>query len=79
MRILERKSNYLVVQVSPGVRVLFSYTTPVAAYVDGRGYVRSDRGFSRTTNKHIGQFLDGAKAETIPHAEFEILASEGGY
>lgn len=40
-----------------GARVLFSYATPVAAYVDGTGYVKTEKNWSRTTSKHIGVWM----------------------
>ena len=53
--------------------ILFSYETPVAAYVSGRGYVRTAEKFSKTTSKHINQFLNGANAEVVPQSEIEDL------
>jgi hypothetical protein len=54
--------------------ILFSYETPVAAYVSGRGYVRTDKKFSNTTSKHINKWLDGINAEVIPQSEIEALS-----
>jgi len=34
-------------------RVFFSYKTPVAAYVFGKGYVRTEQYWSVTTSRHI--------------------------
>ena len=53
--------------------ILFSYETPVAAYVSGRGYVRTAQKFSNTTSKHINKWLDGCNAEVIPQSEIEAL------
>ena len=78
MKILEKGTNFTVIKLSEEVTVLFSYTTPVAAHVSGRGYIRTDRHYSRTTSTHIGKWLDGAKAQTFPHEEFEKLVGEGG-
>ena len=36
-------------------RVLFSYRTPVAAYVFGVGYVKTDQFWSVTTSRHINK------------------------
>lgn len=62
-------SNVSELELRDGTRVLFSYRTPVAAYVIGRGYIRTAQHYSTTTSKHINQWLDGAKAETVPQAE----------
>ncbi len=44
-------------------RILFSYSTPVAAYVQGRGYVKTAKHYSTTTTRHINKWLRGANAE----------------
>ena len=60
-------------------RILFSYRTPVAAYIFGRGFVRTDEFFSVTTSRHINKWLkdghtDLPECETVPQAEIEALA-----
>lgn len=59
----------------PRATVLYSYETPVAAYVSGRGYVRTADKFSKTTSRHISEWLKGAlsTAETIPQSEIVEL------
>ena len=44
-------------------RVLFSYRTPVAAYVYGVGYVKTDKWWSVTTSRHINKWI-GSKDVT---------------
>ena len=56
-----------------GTHVLVSYSTPVAAFVPGRGYLRTDRRFSRTTNRHVSEWT-GKRATTVPHAEILAIA-----
>ena len=52
-------------------RVFFSYDTPVAAYIHGRGYVRTVNNYSVTTTKHINKWLtnyghyDRPECETV--------------
>ena len=60
-------------------RILFSYRTPVAAYIFGRGFVRTEEFFSVTTSRHINKWLkdghtDLPECETVPQAEIEALA-----
>lgn len=50
-------ANQNEVELTNGVTVFFSYKTPVAAHVPGEGYVKTEKYWSRTTSKHIGQFL----------------------
>lgn len=56
-----------------GTQILFSYSTPVAAYVPGRGWLRTSTKHSVTTSRHINQWLDGIKAESVPQAEIDAL------
>lgn len=65
-------ANQTLVHLPVGT-ILFSYETPVAAYVSGRGYVRTAEKFSKTTSKHINQWLDGANAEVVPQVMIEDL------
>lgn len=65
-------SNKTVVALDNGTEVFFSYKTPVAAFVPGRGYVRTDRKWSVTTSKHINQWLNGT-AEIVPQAYLDAL------
>ena len=37
-------------------RILFSYRTPVAAYVFGEGYVKTSTWYSSTTSRHINKW-----------------------
>mgnify|MGYP001311696988 FL=1 len=46
-------------------RVLFSYRTPVAAYVFGEGFVRTENWYSVTTSRHINKWLDGSTAKEV--------------
>ena len=53
--------------------VLFSYETPVAAWLPNRGYIRTNQKFSVTTTKHINQWLQGAEAYEVPQSQLEEL------
>ena len=46
--------------------ILISYETPVAAWIRGRGYLRTAKYHSVTTSRHIGEWLRemGAKQVT---------------
>lgn len=65
-------SNRTVLSLDNGTEVFFSYKTPVAAFVPGKGYVRTDRKWSVTTSKHINAWLNGP-AETVPQAYLDSL------
>ena len=55
-----------------GTRVFYSYETPVAAVVGGKSY-RTDKKWSATTSRHIGQWC--GNAETKPQEFFDKLAA----
>lgn len=50
-------SNQNELVLSNGVKVLYSYSTPVAAYVPERGYLKTSTFYSVTTSKHINKWL----------------------
>lgn len=52
--------------------ILFSYKTPVAAFVDDNFY-RTKKKWSVTTSKHINKWLDGRKAEEKEQEFFDGL------
>lgn len=54
------------------VSVLFSYATPVAAHIQGRGYFRTATKHSVTTSRHINGWVQGS-AEVLPQEWFNAL------
>jgi hypothetical protein len=50
-------SNQTEVMLADGTTVLYSYVTPVAARVPGRGWVRTSQKWSVTTTKHVNRWL----------------------
>ena len=46
-------------------RILFSYRTPVAAYVFGGGYVKTDKWWSVTTSRHINKWTDNCTVKEV--------------
>ena len=73
-------ANQTEVELSSGVMVFFSYKTPVAAHIPGKGYVRTDQHYSQTTSGHIPKWLalrtgmfKGNGAETVPQSEIDAL------
>ena len=57
-------------------KVLFSYETPVAAQLPSGDYVRTEQKFSRTTTRHINNWLEGVNAEQVKQSFIEDLAKE---
>lgn len=50
-------SNQTEIECHNGVTILYSYRTPVAAFVPGKGALCTTQRYSKTTSKHIGLAL----------------------
>ena len=66
--------NVQVVTLDDGREVCLSYGVIVAAFIPGRGYVRTDARFSVTTSKHMNQFA-GKERPEVPHKELIALCA----
>jgi len=69
-------SNMTEVQLADGTCVLVSYTTPVAALVPGKGWIRTAHKWSATTTKHINKWLAkncGGAVQTVTQWEVDQL------
>lgn len=55
MRLTPIGSNQTEIETD-NARVLFSYRTPVAAYIFGEGFVKSSTWYSTTTSRHINKW-----------------------
>lgn len=70
-------ANQTELNIGSGVQILISYQTPVAAFVSGRGYLRTT-GNTRTTSKHISQWIgDKKRGEVVSEDEIKALMSGG--
>lgn len=60
-----------------GVTIFYSYRTPVAAFVPGRGGLASKQKYSRTTSKHVTQAIArwGSSRTEVEQSEIDALAS----
>ena len=72
MQLTPIASNMTEVETSEA-RILFSYRTPVAAYVFGEGYVRTEKWWSVTTSRHINKWIDGGTAKEVPQTYLDNL------
>lgn len=64
--------NTVVIELNDGRSVLTSYGVPVAAFIPGRGYLRTNARYSVTTSKHMNAWA-GKDAPGVPDAEFMKL------
>lgn len=69
---LKPMGNNKTLLICNGMKVLFSYKTPVACEI-GLTYYKTKHKFSKTTTKHINQWLDGVKAEEKDQEFFHAL------
>lgn len=77
MRIAQVRSTHATILfVKDGTEILFSYSTPVAAYIPGRGFVKTDKFWSKTTSRHINKYLSGVDTVAIESQTFFDLLEE---
>lgn len=77
MKLKQLGANRTQLTLKSGTVVLFSYDTPVAAFVPGQGYLVSAVHYSATTSKHITQWIGTeAKRTTVTQAMIDTLAQE---
>ena len=57
MKLSRIGANQTCINHIDGTQVFFSYDTPVAGYSPELGYVRTEDYYSRTTSRHINQWL----------------------
>ena len=75
MRINNLGANKTEVSHNDGLVVFYSYKTPVAALLPSGRYVKTSEKFSRTTSKHINEWLSGVgNVETIDQTKINELA-----
>lgn len=71
--LIEISANCHELQKSNGARVLFSYGAPVAAFIPGKGFVRTVEKYSVTTTRHVNAWIGGHFCPTVKQSEIEAL------
>jgi hypothetical protein len=59
--------------------IFFSYETPVAAYWEeshDSAWIRTAERYSRTTSKHLGQWLGGLNVTVLPDDQFQTALAQ---
>ena len=72
MKLIPIATNQTEIEIGKGVSVLFSYKTPVAAFIPGQGYIRTNYKWSRTTSKHINKWI-GYGATEVDQSVLDTL------
>ena len=78
MKVQPIGSNQTEVSLADGTEILFSYGTPVAALVPGKGWIRTAQKWSATTSKHINAWLRancGGTVQDVPQWELDQLVA----
>ncbi len=75
MKVINYGLNKTELELNSGARVFVSYETPVAAFVPDMGYIRTATKWSRTTSKHINQWLSCrlTEAKIVPQTVLNEL------
>jgi hypothetical protein len=68
MKIKSIAANQTEIQLNNGTIVFVSYETPIAAFIPGRGIVKTNVKYSNTTTKHVNKWI----ADTAPSATVSI-------
>jgi hypothetical protein len=73
MRLKPLGANQTTVTTNAGLSILFSYETPVACIENGTAY-KTDKHWSKTTSKHINQWLKEYNEVNVkPQTAFDNL------
>ncbi len=77
MTIKPAGSNMTELGLTDGTTILFSYTTPVAAFIPGAGFIRTEKFFSITTSKHITKWINknGNTQSTVTKVDQSVIES----
>lgn len=66
----------VVLEYRDGTRLLFSYETPVAAYVPGKGFIVTQANVSATTARRIKDWVGSASFRDVDQADiFAVITS----
>ena len=66
------RANLTEIVINNDLTVLFSYKTPVACELKGKIF-KTEKFWSKTTSRHINQWLDGRQAEEAYQTFFDSL------
>ena len=74
MKVKQLGPNKTVITMPNEDEIFFSYETPVAGWICGKGYWRTTEKFSRTTSKHVSQYVNTYRVRDLtPDQTAELL------
>ena len=74
MKLKRTGYNQTVVSHNNGVEVFFSYDTPVAGRSANYEYFRTEEYYSRTTTRHVNNYLAGMLHKIVSQEFIDTLA-----
>ena len=77
MKLRNLGSNKTEIRFENGGVVFFSYNTPVAAQLPSGTFIKTSTKWSRTTSKHINQWLGRARAEEVDQKVLDNFSNTG--
>jgi hypothetical protein len=75
MQIENLGSNQTAIYLANGTKVVFSYSTPVAAFIPGTGLVKTGTRYSVTTTRHVNRFVDGRPCAVVDQSVLDALGA----
>lgn len=72
MKVKSLAANQTEITLNNGDMVFVSYDTPVAAFISGRGYLKSSTKHSTTTSRHVNKWTEN-RAKEMPQDFFDNL------
>jgi hypothetical protein len=57
------------------VSLFFSYETLVAMHIQGHGYLRSGKSWSKTTTRHVNKWIGDADCQVVTQEALEARAA----
>ena len=73
MKIKRLGASKTLLVLPSGAEAFFSYETPVAFQMHSGEIFKTEEYYSRTTSKHITQYLNGREAEKVEQSFFTQL------
>ena len=73
MKIKRLGASKTLLVLPSGSEAFFSYDTPVAFQMHSGEIFKTEEYYSRTTSKHITQYLNGRDAEAVPQSMINQL------
>lgn len=72
---IKRDGNATTVTISTELEILYSYNIPVAGWVYGKGYFKSNQFYSVTTSRHINHYTRGAAVRVGQDWIYDLLGT----